>query len=326
MSDFLKVFDEVLEIEASALNEARKNVSPQAILGFSELMKQLIQSSGALFISGIGKSGLIGQKIAATFTSLGLPTHFIHPTEALHGDLGRLTSKDAIIVISKSGNTEELLKLIPHLPMSKKQVVGILGNIRSPLGNLCELVFDGSVVREACLNNVAPTTSTTLTCAIGDALANIYQVVAGFTKEKFAQGHPGGLLGKSLNLRVKDVMITFSLCPQIDINSTLKVALKTMNENPKGFLLVMKDNKYEGILVEGDIRRCLIKYPELGVNAPILNVVNSRPIIISQNQFIYEAITLMEKREKPITLLPVFDELNFTGVIRLQDILKFGSY
>jgi len=192
------LFTQVLTSEAKALERAAQNFSEKTADQLVSLFEMLAGTGGSLVVCGVGKSGHIGTKIAATFSSLGLPSFFLHPTEAMHGDLGRVSKADAILLISKSGTTEEIISLLPYLPIPKDRIIALVGKVNSPIAEKSGIVLDASVEKEACINDLAPTTSTTVALAMGDAMAVLYENVLGVSKEKFAVNHPAGLLGKSL--------------------------------------------------------------------------------------------------------------------------------
>ena len=256
------LFTQVLFAEAKAIERAANNFEEITAQKLVSLFELLASTGGNLIISGVGKSGHIGTKIAATFSSLGLPSFFLHPTEAMHGDLGRVTKSDAIILISKSGTTEELLAMLPYVSIPQERIVALVGSKNSPIAKQAGIVVDASVEKEACLNDLAPTTSTTVTLALGDAMAVLYENVLGVSREKFAINHPAGLLGKSLSLTVDRLMLKASDCPVVGENATLQEAILAMTEKPVGMCAVLDSNKLVGILVEGDIRRAFAKSPE----------------------------------------------------------------
>jgi arabinose-5-phosphate isomerase len=192
------------------------------------LFEKLRENNAALIFCGVGKSGIIAQKLASTFTSLGLHSFFLHPTEALHGDLGRVEKDDAIVFISKSGTTEEIVKLLPFLLQERTNMIALVGNCDSVISNECDIVFDCSVEKEACINNQAPTTSSTLALAMGDAMAVLYEAQIGLSKEGFAINHPGGILGKSLRMKVKDLMIKSSQCAVVSSDQKLQDVILAM--------------------------------------------------------------------------------------------------
>ncbi|MBF0313219.1 MAG: KpsF/GutQ family sugar-phosphate isomerase [Oligoflexia bacterium] len=340
--DYLPEYEllrQTLLLEAKAIERTAQLLSKESIAQMVNLFNLLIHTGGNLVFSGVGKSGLIGQKLASTFSSLGLPSYFLHPTEALHGDLGRVSKSDALVIISKSGTTEEIQKLLPFLPIPHEMIIGMIGEIPSPLASKASILFNCSVEREACLNNQAPTTSTLVTLSIGDALTVLYEQVAGISKEAFASNHPGGILGKSLRLHVRDLMIASQDVPTIaaDTSRPFKDAILLMTENPLGICAIVSHAdthlKLLGIIVDGDIRRVLSarslhensNHSGDALDTPISKIMNTTPITIKASELAYKALELMEKRERQISVLPVVDdEDHFLGIIRLHDLLREG--
>jgi arabinose-5-phosphate isomerase len=319
----LNVVRQVLDIEAKAITRLSSLINENQITKMIELFNWLTQSGGSLVTSGVGKSGIIAKKIAATFSSLGLPSFFLHPVEAMHGDLGRISKNDVLILISKSGTTEELIKLIPFISLPVERVIGLLGQVQSPLGKKCGIVFDCSIEKEACLNDLAPTTSTTVCLAMGDALAVLYESVKGVSKETFAMNHPGGLLGKSLLLKVKEVMLVKEICPVLEMNQTLQDAILLMTQKPVGMCAIVESNEFKGILVEGDIRRAFAKDTN-ALKKQIGEIMNKNPISISPDELVLRALELMENLNRPFSLMPVLKDKEFVGVIRIQDLISAG--
>lgn len=323
--EYLSIAQKVLKLEAQALLEASDKIEEGQVKELVEILRTVKENQGQLIFCGVGKSGFIGQKLASTFCSLGLSSHFLHPIEALHGDLGRVGKSDAIVFISNSGNTEEILKLIPFLPIPQERRIGLLGNINSPIGRDSHLVFDCSVEKEACKNNQAPTTSSTLALAMGDAMAVVWEYLVNLSKEGFAYNHPGGLLGKSLRIKVSDIMIPKSKCPILSPNDILKDAILDMTNLPLGGLALIGENGiFAGILVDGDIRRFFTnENPDL--NTPISEVMNTSPIFSSPDELAIDALYEMENRENQIGILPVLGHnREFLGFIRIHDILQQG--
>lgn len=321
----LKTMRSVLELEAQALKKAAESLGEKEVRGIIEVFEFLRVSGGSLLFCGVGKSGIIASKLAATFASLGLPSTFLHPVEALHGDLGRVSKNDAIILISKSGTTEEVLRLLPFLPMDKNLIIGFLGRINSPIAEKCHIVFDCSIDKEACINNQAPTTSSTLALAMGDAIAVLYENLIGLSREGFATNHPGGILGKSLRIKVKDLMWEKNQSACVGQTATLQDVILAMTRFPVGGCAIINDQgKLEGILVEGDIRRTFTRANQ-GLQTSVQEIMNRKPVTIGQDELAYTALTLMEKRQNPISVLPVVDEtMTFLGFIRLHDLWREG--
>ena len=318
----LAIIQDVLHLEAAALRNAANKMRPEQTEKLAKLFQKLINEEKGLCFCGVGKSGYVAKKLAATFASLGLPAYFLHPTEALHGDLGRLHNGDAIVFISKSGNTEEIIKLLPFLSTPKERQIGLIGNPQSFLAKEVGIFLDCSVEKEACLNNQAPTTSSTVALGVGDAMAVLFESISGIDREEFAKNHPGGILGKSLRLQVKDIMLQRSQSPTLALNQTLKEAILEMTKFPVGGCAVLDfQGKFFGILVEGDIRRYFAS-GKTSLDIPLENLVNQNPAAVASHQRASVALELMEKREKPISLLPVIDDGIFKGFLRLHDLLK----
>ncbi len=322
--DPVTLMKNVLELEARALREAQARLDVKTADALVNLYGWLAQTGGNLVVSGVGKSGHIATKIAATFSSLGLPSFFLHPTEALHGDLGRLTKSDVLLMISKSGTTEELVALLPYVQLPRERIIALVGNVHSPLAAASGLVLDASIEKEACLNDLAPTTSTTLALALGDAMAVLYEHVRGVSKEQFAVNHPAGLLGKSLSLTVGKLMTPAAACAVAHANTLLTEALLSMTRNPVGLLAVLDGQKLIGILAEGDVRRALTQ-DAAALTKPVANFMVTKPLRTSADVLAYEALKMMEQRERPVSALPVLGEGDeFLGVLRLHDLLKAG--
>ena len=324
MSD-ISLFKNVLRQEANAINIAADKIDAESVDRLGKIYESLLANGGHLVFVGVGKSGQIGAKLASTFSSLGLPSYLLHPVEALHGDLGRVSAADVFVLISKSGSTEEVIKLLPFISGEKRNLIGLLGNIDSPLAQKCGLVFDCSVPAEACLNNQAPTTSSTVTLAIGDAMAVVFEKISGLSREKFAVNHPGGLLGKSLLMRVQDLMWPIEKCSVVKESSTLKEAILSMTkDNLGGCAVVDKKANLLGIIVEGDIRRVLTD-SNYDLDVKVLNVMTKSPVMIKSDDLALTALKLMEDRKRQISILPVVNSENiFEGFIRLHDLLKEG--
>lgn len=321
--DHLALTKNVLALEARALEEASARLTAPTVAATVELYEWLTKTGGNLVLTGVGKSGHVATKIAATFSSLGLPSFFLHPIEAMHGDLGRVTKSDVVMMLSKSGTTQELLDLLPYLQLPKERLIALVGNVKSPIAQKCGVVFDCSVEKEACLNDLAPTTSTTLALAMGDALAVLFEAVRGVSKEQFALNHPAGLLGKSLSLTVDRLMVPAAECAQVAPSTKLADALLVMTKFPVGLLAIVEGSALKGILVEGDIRRALMKNRE-ALEVAVASFMNSQPLTIGTGILAFEALKVMEERERPVSVLPVIRDGKFVGVIRLHDLLKAG--
>lgn len=321
--DYKKLFTQVLISEAKALEAAATRFSDAQAEALVRLYELLKATGGSLIISGVGKSGLIATKIASTFSSLGLPSFFLHPTEAMHGDLGRVSKADAIVLISKSGTTEELLTMLPYIQIPKERIIALVGKVDSPIARKSGLVLDASVEKEACLNDLAPTTSTTVALAIGDAMAVLYENVMDVSKEKFAINHPAGLLGKSLSLTVDKLMIKAIDCPSVNESATLQDAILAMTQKPVGMCAIISESKILGILVEGDIRRAFAKSAD-AIRKPVQELMTKNPTSISTSTLAFEALKVMESGGRQLNVAPVIENGEFKGVLRLHDLFKAG--
>ena len=322
--DRRQVFIKALTDEAKAIERGASMVTEEQVALLEDVFLDLQAHGGQLHFCGVGKSGHIAQKAASTFASLGLPSHVLHPIEALHGDLGRVRSIDSVVFISKSGTTEEIVKLIPFLKLERKRMIGLLGKSDGTIGQACGLVFDCSVEKEACLNNLAPTTSSTLALAMADAMAVVFEKITGHTKERFAVNHPAGLLGKSLSLQVENIMIPKEECARVNASTPIKEVLVAMTTYATGACAVVnQDGELEGLLVEGDVRRIFADGGDALVE-PISNHMTKNPISVQTGTLAIDALEVMEAREKAITQLPVMDGKVFVGILRIHDLFKMG--
>jgi len=319
----IEILRDVLNLEAKSIEIAASKLKSAEVELMEEVFNKLILSGGDIVFCGVGKSGLIGAKLASTFTSLGLRSFLLHPTEALHGDLGRVRESDVIVFLSKSGTTEEILKILPFLKVKKENRIGLLGAVDSPIGKECAVVFDCSVEKEACINNQAPTTSSTVSLAMGDALAVLFEHIVNLSKEGFAENHPGGFLGKSLRMKVQDLMSHKKDCAVVDSKATLKDVILEMTQRPLGACAVIDNNKFVGLIVEGDIRRCL-STGDGNLQVSVTNILNAKPSTVSRATLAFDALGLMENRERPLNVVPVVEGNEFYGLIRLHDLLKAG--
>lgn len=310
---------DVLDIEAKAILRLKNNIGDD----FDKAVDILYNCKGRVIVTGMGKSGLIGKKIAATMSSTGTPTYFLHPAESTHGDSGVITRNDVIIAISNSGETQELLNLLPLIKRFGCEMIGMTGNLNSTLAKTSEITLDISVEREACPLGKAPTASTTATLAMGDALAVCLMEKKGFTKEDFLMYHPSGKLGKGLTYKVRDLMITGDKMPVVSDDETFTDVINTISEYKLGMAMVVdSDRKLSGVLTDGDIRRTVIKYHDIST-LRIKDVMTSNPKRITSDAYAASALNLMEKFS--ITALAVVDENNVpVGVIHVHDLLRAG--
>ncbi len=306
----------VLEVEANAI----KKISERLDKNFDKAVELLYNTKGRVIVTGIGKSGLIGRKIAATFTSTGTPSVFIHSTDAVHGDLGAFQKEDVVIVISYSGETEEVISLLHYIKRIGSKLIAITGNPNSKLAKHSDVVLDVSVEREACPIGLVPTTSTTATLALGDALAVALMERKGFTEEDFLYYHPGGQIGKKL-LKVKHLMHVKDEIPIVNVNTKMKDAIKEMTEKKLGVTSVVDmDGKLVGIITDGDLRRLLIKYGDI-LEKTAGECMHPDPITIDKEEVATKALQIME--EKKITSLLIKDkEGRIEGIIHLHDLWR----
>lgn len=287
---------------------------------FVAVAQLIYELKGRLVVTGIGKSAIIAQKIVATLNSTGTPSLFLHASEAIHGDLGMVQKDDAVICISKSGNSPEIKILIPILKNFGNQLIAITGNPTSFLGKEAHFVLNTYVASESCPNNLAPTDSTTAQLVMGDALAVCLMEMRDFKPEDFAKYHPGGSLGKKLLLRVKDMLDT-SRKPFVAPDSSIKNVIVEISEKRLGVAAVIENDKVVGIITDGDIRRMLNKTETItGLMAKDIMTVN--PKVISSNDMVVDALNILE--DFSITQLVVVDNHEYKGVIHLHDILKEG--
>ncbi|MGA2297127.1 MAG: KpsF/GutQ family sugar-phosphate isomerase [FCB group bacterium] len=285
----------------------------------------LICSSKKIFVSGVGKSGIIAKKIAATLTSYGFTSLFLHPVEALHGDIGLAETGDIAILLSKSGSTDDIVRLVPFLKSKKLKLIAIVGNTNSYLASAADYVLDASIKKEACPFNIAPTTSTTVAMAIGDALAVCCAKYKNITLNDFSRNHPLGQIGRNLSLQVKDVMHRKESIPMVTKGATFRDALIEITNKRLGCVFVVDKNlNLKGIITDGDVRRIFQKF-ESTRGLKVEDVMNANPIGISQDIYLAEALSMMENRESQISVLAVVDsKKKCIGVIRVHDIIRSG--
>lgn len=313
---------EVLEIEAKCLIDLSRKIDAS----FEGLVNDICRSRGRVIISGIGKSGLIGRKIAATLSSTGTNAMFLHPVEAAHGDLGMVSRDDVFVAISNSGETVELNQLLPVIKDVGCRMAGFTGGKNSTMAGFCDFVIDTGVEKEACPLNMAPTCSTTAQLAMGDALAVALINKKNFKRSDFMKSHPGGALGQRLSCRVSELMLPFSSAPCIPVGSSMALAIERMDEYRLGAVIVLEDDqKLTGILTDGDIRHCIAKGEFEFQKTSVETVMTKDPLSMVQEAFLYDALNLMEKHE--ITVLPIVEKTNqLVGLLHLHDILGKGSF
>ena len=310
---------EVLELEAQAISSLIDRIDRQ----FLSALELMYNAKGRVIITGVGKAGIIGQKISATLASTGTPSVWVHSGEAIHGDLGRITKDDVVVILSNSGESEEVIKLLPVLKHIGTPVIAITGRKGSTLAQHSDIVLDISVEREACPLNLAPTSSTTAMLAMGDALAVCLIDLRGFKRDDFALYHPGGSLGKRLLLKVKDIMRTEDACPIVRPDELLKDVLVKITEAKAGAAIVVDaKGRLKGIFTDGDLRRH-IDSPANILEQKVGELMTKAPISINANQLASEALHILES--KKIDELPVVDDKGrVVGMLDIQDIIEAG--
>lgn len=317
--DYLKEAKRVFDIEIDALERVRDNLDDN----FNQILEAITECKGKVIITGMGKPGHIARKIAATMASLGTSAFFLHPAEALHGDLGMISETDVVIAISYSGESEEIIRLLSNIKAIGATIIGISGNANSTLIKHSDYSQILPEFKEACYMNLAPTSSTTAELVYGDALAVVATKVYGFNQNNYGLYHPAGSLGKKLFIKVKDVMATGENNAIIKAGLTLKSAIVEMGKKGLGIITVVdNDNKIIGVVTDGDLRRQL----EIGVDVYGLivdDIMTKTPMLIKQDSMAVEALQIL--KEKNISCAPVIDEeQKIVGTIRLQAILNKG--
>jgi arabinose-5-phosphate isomerase len=282
---------------------------------FTKVVEAILNTTGKLIVIGIGKSGIIGKKIAATFSSTGTPSFFLHPGEAFHGDLGMVGTDDMVILISYSGETDEVLKLIPFLEWNKNIIIAITGNAKSTVAKNSHYHLNICIKQEACPLALAPTSSTTAALVMGDALAVALMESRQFQHEDFARFHPGGSLGRKLLVRVKDLMRTDKL-PFININASFTELLLRMSEGRLGMVIVGDANNVEGIVTDGDLRRALLKNPDT-TQLTVDGMMTKTPVFIHENEFINQAEQLMVEKKITAVLVGSSDDKSVSGIYQI---------
>ena len=319
-----------MQEESNAIMEAAKKLKNNDVDKIINLFDKSFENKKKILLTGVGKSGIVARKLAATFTSIGFTAIYLNPLDALHGDLGIVNQDDLCIFISNSGETNELIQLLPHLKNKGSIQIGILGKKDSTLGNSSDVSLDAGVDKEVCPLNLAPTASTTVAMAIGDALAVVWMSKSGISKNDFAINHPSGRLGRKLTLRVSDLMKKrnqFNILPE---DSSFLEIITELTRGGMGICCIKNkfaDNELGGLITDGDLRRTLRKYSPSDWEYLIAREFMTKdPIVISPNSFAIEALKLMEEnRKKPITILPVIgDDSRFLGILKLHDLIQAG--
>ena len=323
--ELVSLAKEVIQTEIEGLKFVMENLGEE----FEEAVRLIATSKGRVVVTGIGKSGLVGRKIAATLSSTGTPAFFLHPVEGAHGDLGMIRKEDVVIAISYSGETDELNSILPTLISFGTKIIGLTGNKNSTLARYCHVVISIKVPKEACPLGLAPTASTTATLAVGDAIAAALLKLKSFSKDDFKKFHPGGELGRRLSLSIDALMHKENL-PVVKEGTDLKTSLEVMDRGGMGAVIIVdEENRLKGIFTDGDVRR-MVCYKRFSFDDKIDFYMTQRPRYAQIGQQGGEILDLMEK--SAITVVPVVDEdMRLVGIVHLHDLLgkgklKFGSF
>lgn len=322
MNNYLEQAKETLRLEAEAITDLLPRIDEH----FQAAVEMICACHGRVIITGMGKSGHIGNKLAATMASTGTPSFFLHPAEGVHGDLGMVTAEDVVIALSNSGETAEVLNILPSVRRIGAKVIAMVGKPDSTLAKAADIVLNVGVAKEACPLGLAPTSSTTACLAYGDALAMALLVQHHFTKNEFAVFHPGGALGRKLLLTVEKVMHGGAENPLVHGDTTVQDALFVITDKGLGAVSVVdNEGKMLGVLTDGDIRRGLHKGVEF-LQRPVVEFMTKTPKFITKDKLAAEALHLMEShRPKPITVLPVLDEdKKVVGLLHMTDLVRMG--
>ena len=317
--DILNLANEIIRIEVSALNTFKKNLDESIY----NLCKKIYEAKGKVIVIGVGKSGHIGNKIAATFSSTGTPAIFVHPSEAMHGDIGVISKLDIILLISNSGSTPEILSILPNLKKKGCKIMSLCGNTNSKIYEESEISVCISVKKEACPYNLAPTASTTTALVAGDVIAIILMKMKNFEARNFGENHPGGKLGKTLNLRVNNLMCTGKDIPILHRKKMLKEAVFEMTKKNLGCVIISDDkNKAIGFFTDGDLRRSIKKLTDIH-KTPIEKIMNKKFLFCFKNDYATDALAKMKKNK--INSMPVLDKnKKIIGAINMQILVNSG--
>lgn len=318
--DIIKVAKRVLETEAEAIYSLIRKLNSN----FEKAVDLVFSCRGRVVVSGMGKSGLVGKKIAATLASTGTPAFFLHPAEASHGDLGMVTERDIVIAISNSGETAELVGLIPFLKRYRVKLISMTGNTKSTLAKASDVMLDISVKEEACPMGIIPTASTTATMAMGDALSVALLTKRGLSEKDFALLHPGGSIGKKFFIKVEDLMHSGEGLPVVTLETPVSKALIEMSSKRLGHAVVVdKQNRLTGVITDGDVRRGLEKWEGRLFKMKVKKVMTENPKTISREELAAKALSIMESCSITALIVPD-DDGRPVGIIHLHDILRQG--
>ena len=315
LSDIKKIARETIAIELAAVAKLESSINDD----FVNAINLILSTKGRLIVAGIGKSANIANKMVATFNSTGQPAVFLHAADAIHGDLGNIQEGDVVICISKSGNTPEVKALVPFIKNMGNKIIALTGNPKSFLAIKSDFILDVSVEKEACPNNLAPTSSTTAQLVMGDAIAVSLLACKDFTEEDFARFHPGGILGKRLNIKVQDLISDYT--PKVNPNASINDVIIEISQNRLGVTAVLNDKKLAGIITDGDLRRMLENEKDIS-SLCAKDIMSCDPKIIKPEDLAYNALKEMEQNN--ITQLIVIKSEKYLGVIHIHDIIKEG--
>lgn len=315
--DIINYAKEIFDSEIEELKIVKEKIDSEMI----DVVNIILESKGKVVVTGIRKSGLIGKKIAATLASTGTYAVFMNSAEGLHGDLGMISKDDVVLAISNSGNSDEIVAILPSIKKIGAKIVAMTGNRNSKLGRAADKILNIGVKREGCPLNLAPMSSTTSTLVMGDALAAILIKMRDFKPENFALYHPGGSLGKRLLMRVSDVMHKDDKIPFCDKESSIDNVILVMTEKRLGAVCVMNGDLMVGIITEGDIRRALKRKEEF-FNLKAKDIMTRNFTRVSEDSMAIDALELMENRESQISVLPVFKDVKLVGIVRVHDLLN----
>ena len=306
----------VLYIEAVEILYASKSISNK----FTQVVNEIFESRGRIVVSGMGKSGHIARKIASTFASTGTPAFFMHPGEASHGDLGMIMKEDIVIFFSNSGQSDELISILPTIKRIGAKIISISGNPNSDLAKQSNIHISAAVTKEACPLGLAPTASSTVSLALGDAIALCVLDLREFTAEDFAKSHPGGNLGNNILIKVKDIMRIGQKIPSINMKSSLKHAIKEISNKKVGFTAIVdNENKLMGILTDGDLRRALLN--KRNIDSSIEECMTKNPITLNGSEMAVEAVNIMEKFKVNCFLI-TDDNKKVIGMLNINDLFE----
>ena len=315
LSDIKKIARETIAIELAAVAKLESSINDD----FVNAINLILSTKGRLIVAGIGKSANIANKMVATFNSTGQPAVFLHAADAIHGDLGNIQEGDVVIFISKSGNTPEVKALVPFINNMGNKIIALTGNPKSFLAIKSDFILDVSVEKEACPNNLAPTSSTTAQLVMGDAIAVSLLACKDFTEEDFARFHPGGILGKRLNIKVQDLISDYT--PKVNPNASINEVIIEISQNRLGITAVLNNKKLAGIITDGDLRRMLENEKDIS-SLCAKDIMSCDPKITKPEDLAYNALKEMEQNN--ITQLIVIKSEKYLGVIHIHDIIKEG--